>query len=76
MDGLDWDGPGYHLCYATARRLIEMHGVSAAWGRDHARATRAREELLAAVAEDHPDVGRELRELAVDDAITGRRPRW
>lgn len=76
MTGLDWDGPGYHLVYALARRLMELDGVSAAWGRDRERATRDREGLLAAAARDYPTVARELRETAVDDAMSRRRPRW
>lgn len=72
----DEDGIDYHVAYALARRLMELGGVSATWGRDHERATRAREGLLATAARDYPAVARELRETAVDDAMARRRPRW
>jgi hypothetical protein len=66
----------YRIAFDAGARLLEASRFDHSYGRDFARRVepdRIRAEV-ARLCSHH--VPAELRELAVDDAIAGRRPRW
>lgn len=73
----DDEGIVYRGAYGEAARLIEQASFDHSWGRDHAAHVPVeREALIAHVRRTRPRAAIELIELAVDDAMAKRRPRW
>lgn len=68
----------YRIAYGEAARLAEIARFDHAFGRDAAaHVGGGPEAILAEVAHRlGPNAVAEVIELAVDDAIEGRRPRW
>jgi hypothetical protein len=69
------EGNQYRIAYGHAARLLEMSRFDHAWGRDFARRVEP-DGINEEVARRCPTIPAELVELAVDDALMGRRPRW
>jgi hypothetical protein len=65
----------YRIAYGQAARMLEMSRFDHSWGRDFARRLKP-ERIRAEVHGQCPTVPPELLELAVDDALARRRPRW
>jgi hypothetical protein len=65
----------YRIAYGHAARLLEMSRFDHSWGLDFARRVGP-EQIRAEVAGECPAIPPELVELAVADAVAGRRPRW
>lgn len=73
----DDEGIVYRGAYGEASRLIEVADMSLARGRDVASHVPVeREALIAHVRRTRPRAAIELIELAVDDALAKRSPRW
>jgi hypothetical protein len=67
----------YRIIYGEAARIVEISKMSLARGREHARGVEAeREAILADLGRRYGHYPRDLVELAVDDVLRGRRPRW
>jgi hypothetical protein len=68
----------YRIAYGEAARLAEIARFDHAFGRDAAAHVGGEPQaILAEVAHRlGPTAVAEVIELAVDDAIEGRRPRW
>jgi hypothetical protein len=65
----------YRIAYGLAARLLEMSRFDHSYGRDFARGVEPdgkREEVV----RQCPAIPRDLVDLAVDDVMLGRRPRW
>jgi hypothetical protein len=76
MDTLDAsEGNPYRIAYGLAARLLEMSRFDHSYGRDFARGVEP-EQIRAEVLNQCPTLPPELVELAVDDAMAGRQPRW
>ncbi|HZW34385.1 MAG TPA: hypothetical protein VFF52_26920 [Isosphaeraceae bacterium] len=67
----------YRLAFGEAARLAEIARFDHASGRDAAaRIAGTAAAIRAEVARRLADIPSELIELAVEDALQGRRPRW
>ncbi len=68
----------YRIAYGEAARLAEIARFDHAYGRDVAADVGGEAEAILAevVHRLGPDAVPEVVELAVDDALTGLRPRW
>jgi hypothetical protein len=67
----------YRLAFGEAARLAEIARFDHASGRDAAAQIGGHAEAIRAeVGRRLADIPAELIDLAVDDAIEGRRPRW
>jgi hypothetical protein len=65
----------YRIAFGHAARLREMSRFDHSYGRDFARGVEP-EGLREEVRRRCPAIPAELVELAVDDAMRGRRPPW
>jgi hypothetical protein len=65
----------YRLAYGQAARLLEMSRFDHAWGRDFARQGTP-DGIRSEIVRECPTIPPELVELAVDDALAHRQPRW
>jgi hypothetical protein len=65
----------YRLVYGIAARLLEVSRFDRSYGRDFARRIEP-ERIREEVASQCPTIAVELVDLAVNDALAGRRPRW
>ena len=67
----------YRIAYGAAAILLEASKYDHSFGRAYAgKVGDQGEKILAEVLRQVGDRGRELVELGVSDALTGRRPRW
>jgi hypothetical protein len=69
------EGNPYRIAYGLAARLLEMSRFDHAWGRNFARRIEP-DRIRAEVASQCSTVPSELVDLAVEDAMRCRRPRW
>ncbi len=69
---------GYRLAYGEAARLAEMARFDHGWGRDFAAGIGGEAEVIEREVQRRvgPEIPPELVEMAVEDALAGRRPRW
>src|SRR5262249_53947560 len=65
----------YRLAYGQAARLVEMSRFDHSYGRDFALGVEP-DGIREEVVRQCPTFPPELVNLAVDDAMRGRRPRW
>ena len=73
LDGAE--GNPYRIAYGLAARLLEMSRFDHAYGRDFAAGVEP-DAIRAEVLSRCPAIAPELVDLAVDDVLRGRRPRW
>lgn len=67
----------YRIAYGEASRLFEIGKFDHAWGRDFATRTENQAgAILKEVSKRLNGFDPELVQLAVEDALAGRRPRW
>ena len=69
---------GYRIAYGEAARLFEMSRFDHGWGRDFAAGIGGEPEAIARQVRRRlgPSIAEDLIRLAVEDAVSERRPRW
>lgn len=68
----------YRIAYGEAARLLEIARFDHGWGRDFAAGVGDESDAIAREVRRRvgPSIGEEWIRLAVEDAVSERKPRW